>query len=204
MSFYIVEVSRIFLHPSYNPEQRLANNIAVVHVHKLFIYNQILILRTSFQTRYAFRIELLLPRHRSGMTTNTTYQLFGWGGMIPVNNLFPPFIDVQVFGPQFCNPNDPPNFCSVFNHLNDAACRAPFEGSPVLWNFALVGFLLNDQGCAIHGDQFSLTFQNVAVFAEWIEGVSAAEQIKMSAIVILSAVLISFRNFIWIINAMSW
>lgn len=130
------------------------------------------------------------------MTTNTTYQLFGWGGTIPVNNLLPSFIDVEVFGPQFCNPNDPPNFCSVFSFLTDVACRGPIEGSPVLWNFALVGYLVSDQGCAIHGNQFQLTFQNVAVFSEWIDGVSTAGQTKLSAIAILSAALISFRNFI--------
>lgn len=128
------------------------------------------------------------------MATNTTYQLFGWGGALPVNNLLPNFVNVEAFAPEYCNPGLTQSWCSTFIFQNDDACRAPIEGSPLLLNFALVGILLNDNGCAIHGNQFSLSYHNVADFAEWIDEASAAKVMRMSAVVALSTVFVAFKG----------
>lgn len=111
------------------------------------------------------------------------------------------FVNIQINAPIDCSPPFTPidpfgqAFCAVFPNTQDYACNLPFQGSPVLWSNQLVGILISETGCAPHGDQFALRFHNVDEFRTWIDQVSAAAMTNVSAILILSGLIISAKNF---------
>lgn len=134
------------------------------------------------------------PRVRSSLLTNRNYQFFAWGTALP-DLLFPRFINIQVYAPIDCSPPLTPlepfgqAFCAILPNNQSDACNLPFQGSPVLWSNLLVGILISEGGCTPHGNQFALNFHNVDEFRTWIDQVSAAEMTKVSAILILSALI---------------
>jgi hypothetical protein len=72
-------------------------------------------------------------------------------------------------------------------------------GSPVVCSDArtLSGILVNSQTCARIGDLNFLSYNSIEPFREWIEEVSGAEKLaKVSALLILSAMLMHAKNFL--------
>lgn len=140
------------------------------------------------------------PRVRSSLLANRSYQFFGWGTALPeLTHMFPSFISIEIYAPIDCSPPFHPlepfgqAFCAIFPNNQSDACNLPFQGSPILWSNLLVGFLISDTGCSPHGDQAALHFHNVEEFRPWIDQVSAVGMTKVSAILILSALITSVK-----------
>lgn len=149
-------------------------------------------------------MEGITPRARGSLLSNRTYQLFAWGAALPNILNLPVYASVDVQPPALCGPpgaEAPPSpfsqtFCSTFlNSIEPvAACTAPVVGSPLLWSNMLTGILISENGCEPHGIHHILRYHNVAEFGPWIDEVSAGKITKMSAIVILSALLVSLKS----------
>lgn len=104
---------------------------------------------------------------------------------------------IPVFDAQFCDSNFSQVFCSTFASNSDLACTARL-GSPITCgdDSTLAGFLITDRACSITGDRFMLHYHSVSDFSDWIEKVSGAQiTAEVSVMLILSAVVLGFRNF---------
>lgn len=125
------------------------------------------------------------------LETNTTFNVFGWGGELDNPRRDP----VTVLRSQFCNPQFPQAYCSIFAG-NNSICSAKL-GSPILKGDAssasIDGFLISEGYCTSNGSQFILNYHSVDDFKDWIKKTSGAESLtKLSMVLILSAFLISF------------
>lgn len=142
-----------------------------------------------FQMERELNSTVFQPRTLGSLPTNSTCNLFGWGGAAenPRRN------SIFVFNSQFCDPNFPTAFCSTFDTRTHDSCSA-VEGSPVVcFDSTIDGFLIdNVQACANNNDRFFLNFHSVSEYREWIDEVSASRVSVISSIfLILSCVFIS-------------
>jgi hypothetical protein len=141
---------RTIIHANYVPGIENENNIALVFAQQL---------HESFAP--------VIPRT---MISNSTQLLVGWGGAF----LNPQVQEVQIFGPQFCNPNLPRTFCSVFA-TREITCNS-FMGSPLITNGSslFVGFVANNGVCLPTNNGFMLNYHSVN-YPEFIEEASTEQ-----------------------------
>lgn len=139
-----------------------------------------------------FNTTTLPPRTLGSLTTNSTCRLFGWGG----SEDNPETVEVEVFGPQYCNLNLPQAYCTDLL-TPGRACQA-YTGSPVVCSAQTVDGFLLQTGCPeASPGRYLVDYHSVAEFREWIDIVSSADlRSKISIIFLLSVVVISFKNLL--------
>lgn len=76
----------------------------------------------------------------------------------------------------FCDPNFPQNFCTLFDSISHSTCSA-MHGSPLTCgnDMAVAGFLTNVEGCSTNAGRTILNYHSVHDFHDWIEGVFGPE-----------------------------
>lgn len=139
----------------------------------------------------------LPPRTLGSITTNSTCTLFVRGGRVDDAET----VEVQAYGPQFCDSSLPQAYCSEVSVPSARACET-FSGSPLVCNAQSVDGFFLQTGCSeISPGRYLLAYHSVGEFSDWIENVSriddddddddsGAELSKMSIMLLLSAVVI--------------
>lgn len=132
------------------------------------------------------------PRVLGTLVTNETFNLFGWGGSAQNPERSP----VVVFAPEFCDVAATQAFCSRFDADFVRGCTARI-GAPIMSTDStqIAGVVISEQ-CSPLDDIYVLNIHSIQPFSSWIREISGAEKAtKISAFVILSAVLISIRGW---------
>lgn len=122
----------------------------------------------------------------SGLTTNSSCHLFGWGTAAANFRR----VETRIYNSTFCEATLPQVYCSTVPAMDDERCSA-FLGSPIMCNqqtefsgfFILNTFNQNRQCTGTGTDQnrrFLLPLHSVREFTEWIDQVSAGESLKIS------------------------
>ncbi|KAJ6642298.1 Granzyme M [Pseudolycoriella hygida] len=151
----LVPASRVFVHPFYEKNGN-SNNAAIVMSN---------IVRDNPNWGFA-------PRLLGSLSTLGICNLFGWGGEL----LDPPRDAVSVYNAEFCDPNSPQTFCSIFDSTSHSTCTARL-GSPLTCanDLVVAGFVTNEEGCSWNSNRAMLTYHSVGDLYHWIEGVFGPE-----------------------------
>lgn len=168
-------IKRAFIHPDYVRGQNSKANVAVIQGFD------------NFATQFK-----LSPMPLGELVTNSTCQLFGWGGAEENPISYP----VVVYGSQFCNQTVPQASCSMFDSPLHLTCSA-LTGSPLVCNNSRVDGFIVTEGLRCTAESNRLYYHSVGDFREWIEHVSGAEiKARLSISIILSALVISLKSFV--------
>lgn len=138
-----------------------------------------------------FNVTTLPPRKLEPLIVNATCTLYGWYGAAE----FPLTAPVQVLSPSSCNPALPQTYCSVLASSTTFACNGS-KGSPIVCSNGYVAGILQSSKCET--DQLGrpvIQYHAVSDSKAWIEEVSGAEITKFSVALLVSAVLVTLKNF---------
>lgn len=139
--------------------------------------------------RGRFNTTIFPPRPLGGLQSDRNCNVFGWGG----SHSYPPNDTVSVLGPSNCNSSFPQIFCTVFDSTNANTCSAR-ASSPIMCHVggnlsSISGLMVSN--CTERNDRVEMNFINIEPFIQWIEEVSAANNlVKVSSLLILSIVLL--------------
>lgn len=132
----------------------------------------------NYKKRESFQINIFsdnpqlgfVARSLGGLTTSTTCNLFGWGG-----ELLDPRRDAVLVN-NYCDPDFPQNFCTIFDSFSHATCSA-LHGSPLTCgnDMEVAGFVTNVGGCRTDAGRPVLNYVSVNDVHDWIEGIFGPE-----------------------------
>lgn len=137
----------------------------------------------------------------SGLATNETCRLFGWGG----SSLNPRADQVRIYNSTFCNNNETQAFCTNFANGGAEQCRATL-GSPIFCTNSAItqhGFLISDTRqiggfCKEIGGLFTIQYHSIETFQDWIMQVSAGGKLTAPLAMIFGIIgYFLYFNFMW-------
>jgi hypothetical protein len=112
-----------------------------------------------------YKIGGLLNLNISSFTTNSTYDLYGWGSAENIPRRDP----VTVYSSSYCNPQNSQVLCSTISREMNSTCTAR-AGSPLIRQNSTVGILLGaSQSCNEESGILRLNYISLEEHKDWID-----------------------------------